>query len=306
MAHDSPLTERSDPPDLVRACMAMTAAGVAVAVLPYGLMAALFAGMTWWQGDGPVLGGDDVTGMARVLLLCTLAAGVAAIVVGIRAAWQARLGLRAHGYVGAWLALAAATIAVWCWPPFQFVTSLWMLVGATLATRPLRWALAASGPLDGDDIRSLRRQVFGLTLVITVLSHVAAWTAVIGLAPPVPDGEFARVDAIRRGEPVERRPWEQDGPFDVDVVLGGAIAAGRSVGGDMSPFVFAVGPWPTLAQWWIAPAAEGPTWRESWAIAAVAVVLSLVFWIPASTLWTLAGTPRRPTPAPPTAGPDGA
>lgn len=290
-----------DAPDVVRACVKMTAAGIAVAVLPYALLAGLFVGISLWAGR-PMLGEDDVTGMARVMLLCTLGAGLVVLGSGLRAGWQVRALIGSHGRIGRWLAIAAATPVLWCLPPFGFVTTLWMFVGVSLATRPLWWAAASSGPLDEDDARTHLRYALAIAAGIAVLSHVAAWTTVLAATRVVPPEEFARVEAIRRGEPVERREWEVEqatqgswaGGIDFIsfVTGGGAVAAGRYVGGDMSPFQFALGYWPELAQAWIAPAPEGPTDTESWSIAALAFTMSLAFWLPWMLAWTWLGRGR--------------
>jgi hypothetical protein len=132
---------------------------------------------------------------------------------------------------------------------------------------------------------------------------VAAWTSVVASSFAVPPEEFARVEAIRRGEAVERRAWEAEaeskaGGIDfIELAMdGGAVAAGRSVAGHESFSLMSVGYWPSLAQRWIAPAPEGPTYEESWFIAALAFVLSLAFWLPWMLLWTWIGA-RTPTTA---------
>lgn len=296
--------DSSDAPDVVRACLQMTAAGIAVAVLPYALHVGAMQTFRLWRGDGPGLA-DDASGMAQVLLLCTLVAGAVVLGAGLRAAWRSRLTLRAHGFVGAWLTLLLVTLAVWCWPPFWYLATAWMFVGSTLATRPLWWAGASSGPMDADDIRTHRRYALALAAGIAVLSHLAAWATVLASSPIVPAEEFARVDAIRRGEPVERREWELAGTEQADAggldfielaTDGGAVAAGRSVGGHWSFTQLSVGIWPAVAQAWIAPAPEGPTYAESWAVAALAILLSLAFWLPWMLAWTWLGARKAPPP----------
>ena len=296
MSLDPVKAEPFDAPDVVRACFKMTAAGVAVAVLPYALHVGAMFALGGLNGDGFRLADDDVTGMAQVMLLCTLAGGAIVLVDGMRAAWRTRLALRAYGFVGLWLALAAIALLLWCWPPFWYVTTVWMFVGATLATRPLSWAGASTGAMDADDVRTHRRYALAIAGGITLLSHVAAWTTVVTSSFVVPPEEFARVEAIRRGEAVERRAWEaatvpEAGSIDFieQAMDGGAVAAGRSVAGHMSGSLMAVGYWPVLAQRWIAPEAEGPTYAESWFIAALAFVLSLAFWLPWMLLWTWIG-----------------
>ena len=299
MSLDAVEADPSDSPDVVRACLQMTAAGIAVAVLPYALHVGAMLVLRALAGGGFRLADDDVTGMAQVMLLCTLAAGVIVLGSGMRAAWRTRLALRVHGYVGLWLALIAITLMLWCWPPFWYVTTVWMFVGATLATRPLWWAGASAGPMDADDVRTHRRYALAIAAGITVLSHVAAWTAVLASSFVVPPEEFARVEAIRRAEPVERREWELNAGSDgattggLDFIEmatdGGAVAAGRYVGGHWSFTQTALGLWPELAQAWIAPGPEGPTYAESWSIAALAFILSLAFWLPWMLWWTSIG-----------------
>lgn len=291
MSLDVVEVEASEAPDIVRACLKMTAAGVAVAVLPYALHVGAIFVLSALNGEGFALASDDVTGMAQVVLLCALAAGLHVLGRGVLTAIRARVALRIHGFVGAWLAIAGAALVLWCWPPFWYFTTVWMFVGATLATRPLWWAAASSGPLDADDVRTHRRFAMALTVGITVLSHVAAWTTVLASSFLVPAEEFARVDAIRRGEAVERREWElRDGeerePDFYDRAMLGATAAGRSVGGDMSAEQLFLGHWPQLVQARIAPAPEGPSYRESWYIAAIAFAMSLAFWLPWMLTWT--------------------
>lgn len=312
MSLDVVEADPSDPPDVVRACLQMTAAGIAVAVLPYGLLVGMFATFALRQGQ-PVLGEDDLTGMARVVLLCTLGAGLFVVANGWRAAWRVRAAISPHGRVGRWLAVAAATLVLWCVPPVWALTTLWMFVGATLATRPLWWAGASSGPMDADDVRTHRRYALAIAAGITVLSHVAVWTTVVAASFVVPPDEFARVDSIRRGEPVERREWELNaganeattGGLDfIEMATdGGAVAAGRYVGGHWSFTQTTIGIWPELAQAWIAPAPEGPTYAESWFIAALAFVLSLAFWLPWMILWTRMGAPQAGSAGPAAAAP---
>lgn len=291
------------PPDVVRACLKMTAAGVAVAVLPSGLHVGAMLVLRALRGEGLALAAEDAPGMAQVVLLCTLVAGVYVLAAGLRAAWRARLTLKTHGFVGAWIAIAVATLVVWCWPPFWYFTTIWMFVGSTLATRPLWWAGASAGPVDADDARTHRRYALALAAGITLLSHIAAWTTVIATSVGVPGDEFARVAAIRRGDPVEPREWERaalergdaSGGLDfIEMVTdGGAVAAGRYVGGHWSFSQMSVGIWPMVAQSWIASAPEGPTYAESWLIAALAFVLSLVFWLPWVLVWTWLGARRH-------------
>ena len=75
--------------DAVQACMRMTAAGIAIAVLPYALAAGVVVGYGGLYGDR-MLGDDDLTGTARILLMCTLVAGAGVVARGIRAAWTVR------------------------------------------------------------------------------------------------------------------------------------------------------------------------------------------------------------------------
>jgi len=291
--------DSSGSPDVVRACLQMTAAGIAVALLPYALLAGMFAAFALWEGQ-PVLGDDDLTGVARVVLLCTLAAGLVVFANGLRAAWRVRAAIGPSGRVGRWLVVAAATLVVWCVPPFWGFTTVWMFVGATLATRPLWWAGASTGPMDDDDVRTHRRYALAITAGIAVLSHVAAWTSVVALSFAVPPEEFARVEAIRRGEVVEPREWEVNsgsngtttGGLDfIEMTEGGAVAAGRYVGGHWSFTQPSIGAWPVLAHVWTMPP-EGPTYAESWFIAAAAFGLSLAFWLPWMLWWTWIGAPK--------------
>lgn len=281
--------------DVVQACIRMTGAGIAIAVLPYALATGLVVSSDGLYNDH-LLGDDDLTVIARVLLLCTLVAGAGVVAVGVRAAWRVR-AMRGGG-PRPWLAVVAATLLVWCWPPLWFLTTPWMFVGATLAVRPLWWSQRVWGEVTAEDARDHRRMAFGLTVAVTVLAHVMAWLLVFAAAPAVPAEEFARVDAIRRGERVEPREWERgpaanagDGIDFVDTLFPVATAAGRVVGGDMSHWNTAIGPWPLFAQRWIARGPEGPTSRQSWTIAGLAFLASIVFWTPLMLAWTSFGLP---------------
>lgn len=280
--------------DAVQACMRMTAAGIAVAVLPYALAAGVVVGDGGLYGDR-MLGDDDLTGTARILLVCTLIAGAGVVARGIRAAWTVR-DMRGGG-PRTWLAVTAATLVAWCWPPLWFLTTPWMFVGATLAVRPLWWSQRVWGEVTAEDARDHRQMAFALTVAVTVLAHVMTWLLVFAAAPPVPAEEFARVDKIRRGETVEPREWERAPAVKEDMIeyldepLAGATAAGRFVGGDMSQWTASLGPWPAFAQTWIAPRPEGPTRRESWTIAGLAFIASIVFWTPLMLAWTSYGLP---------------
>lgn len=292
MSLEAVKAESSDAPDVVRSCLQMTAAGIAVGVLPYALQVGMFAAVAQWRGQ-PVLGDDDLTGMARVVLLCTLGAGLFVVGNGVRAAWRVRAALGPHGRVNRWLAVAAVTLVIWCVPPFWAFTTLWMFVGATLATRPLWWAGASSGPMDADDVRAHRRYALAIAGVITVLSHVAAWTSVVATAYVVPPAEFARIEAAQAA--VERRAREETAggiEFVEMITSAGAVAAGRFVGGDMSNWQLSLGPWAELAQELVAPGTKGVTYAASWFIAALAFVLSIAFWLPWMILWTWTGAPQ--------------
>lgn len=299
MSLDAVEAESGDSPDVVRACLQMTAAGIAVAVLPYALMVGMFAASAWWEGRS-VLGDDDLTGMARVVLLCTLGAGLFVVGNGLRAGWSVRAAIGTRGRVGRWLAVATVTLIVWCVPPFLAFTTVWMFVGATLATRPLWWASASAGPMDADDVRTLRRYALAIAAGLTVLSHVVAWTGVVATAFVVPPEEFARIEAMQRA--VERREREEARhpaagtaggiEFIEMVTSAGAVAAGRYVGGDMSLWQFSLGPWAEIAQAWIAPGTHGVDYADSWRIAALAFVLSLAFWLPWMLWWTWSGARR--------------
>lgn len=281
--------------DAVQACMRMTAAGIAIAVLPYALATGLAAGGAALHGD-PVFGDDDLTGTTRILLLCTLAAGTAVVVRGVGAAWTVR-DMRGGG-PRTWLAVMAATLVAWCWPPLWFLTTPWMFVGATLAVRPLWWSQRVWGEVTAEDARDHRQMAFALTVAVTVLAHVMAWLLVFATAPVVPAEEFARVDTIRRGGQLEPRDWERaasgeagNGLVFVDGLMAGATAADRVVGGDMTHWFASLGPWPVFAERWIAPRPEGPTRRESWSIAGLAFIASIVFWTPLMLAWTSYGLP---------------
>lgn len=296
MSLDAVEANPSDSPDVVRACLQMTAAGIAVAVLPYALLVGMFAAFALWAGQ-PVLDDDDLTGMARVVLLCTLGAGLVVVGNGLRAGWRVRAAIGPRGRVGRWLAVAAATLAAWCVPPFWAFTTVWMFVGATLATRPLWWAGASAGPMDADDVRTHRRYALAIAAGITVLSHVGAWTSVIATAYVVPPEEFARVEAMRdaaerRAREKAREPKEATTggiEFVEMITTAGAVAAGRYVGGDMSQWQFSLGPWAEIAQEAIAFGTKGVTYADSWSIAALAFVLSLAFWLPWMLWWTSSG-----------------
>jgi len=294
MSLDAVEADPSESPDVVRACLQMTAAGIALAVMPYALLVGMFAAFALWEGQ-PVLGDDDLTGMARVVLLCTLAAGLVVIGNGLRAAWGVRAAIRPRGRVGRWLAVAAATLVVWCLPPSWAFTTLWMFVGATLATRPLWWAGASAGPMDADDVRTHRRYALAIAAGITMLSHVAAWTAVVATAFVMPPEEFARVEATRGAaerrarEEAPKDPTSGEIDFIETVTTAGAVAAGRYVGGDMSQWQLSLGPWAEIAQAWIAPGTKGVSYADSWSIAALAFVLSLAFWLPWMLWWTWIG-----------------
>jgi hypothetical protein len=71
----------------------------------------------------------------------------------------------------------------------------------------------------------------------------------------------------------------------------GATVAGRAVGGDMTHWFSSLGPWPVFAQRWIAPHPAGPTRRESWTIAGLAFLASIVFRTPLMLAWTSYGLP---------------
>ncbi len=75
--------------DVVQACIRMTGAGIAIAVLPYALATGLVVSSDGLYNDH-LLGDDDLTVIARVLLLCTLVAGAGVVAVGVRAAWRVR------------------------------------------------------------------------------------------------------------------------------------------------------------------------------------------------------------------------
>lgn len=293
--------------DAVQACMRMTAAGIAIAVLPYALAAGVVVGYGGLYGDR-MLGDDDLTGTARILLMCTLVAGAGVVARGIRAAWTVR-DMRGGG-PRPWLAVVAGTLVAWCWPPLWFLTTPWMFVGATLAVRPLWWSQRVWGEVTAEDARDHRQMAFALAVAVTVLAHVMTWLLVFATATPVPAEEFARVEAIRRGEQVAPREWERrpedaadGGIVFYDGLMAGTAAAGRSVGGDMTHWNTSLGPWPTFAQSWIARGSEGPTRRESWTIAGLAFIASLIFWTPLMLAWTSFGLPdpRRLPEAP--AGP---
>lgn len=281
--------------DVVQACIRMTGAGIAIAVLPYALAVGLVVGDGVLNGDR-LLGDDDLTVIARVLLLCTLIAGAGVVGVGVRAAWRVR-AMRGGG-PRLWLAVVAATLLVWCWPPLWFLTTPWMFVGATLAVRPLWWSQRVWGEVTAEDARDHRHMAFALTVAVTALAHVMTWLLVFATAPAVPAEDFARVDAIRRGERVELRAWERTAPgaaddgitFD-DGIMARVTVAGRAVGGDMTHWFSSLGPWPVFAQRWIAPHPAGPTRRESWSIAGLAFVASIVFWTPLMLAWTSYGLP---------------
>lgn len=292
--HDAP-PSTPDVPDVVRACVRMTGAGIAIAVLPYALGTGALAAFDWLNG-GTLLGDDDMTGAARVLLLCTLVAAAGVVALGVRAAWQVR-GMRGGG-PRSWLAVIAATLLAWCWPPLWFLTTPWMFVGSTLAVRPLWWSHRAWGEVTADDAREHLRIALWVTAAITFLAHVMAWLLVLATAWQVPPEEFARVEAIRRGEPVELRDWERragdgtdDGVIVFDTLMQGATAAGRGVGGHMTHWPTSLGLWPELAQRWMAPRPEGPTYRESWWVAGLAFAMSLAFWTPLMLAWTWLGAP---------------
>lgn len=293
--HDALPTGVPEVSNVVRACIRMTGAGVAIAVLPYALGTGTRVAVAWLTG-GPLLGDDDATGGARVLLLCTLVAAGGVLALGVRAAWQVR-GMRGGG-PRAWLAVVAATLLAWCWPPLWFLTTPWMFVGATLAVRPLWWSCRAWGEVTADDAREHLRMALGVTAGITLLAHVMAWLLVLATAWPIPAEAFARVEATRRGNPVEPRDSELQGGgvsenslVFYESVMQGATAAGRGVGGCMTHWQMSLGLWPDVAQRWIAPGPEGPTSRESWWIAGLAFVMSLVFWTPLMLAWTWLGAP---------------
>jgi hypothetical protein len=278
--------------DAVQACIRMTGAGIAIAVLPYALATGVAVAADR-QATGHVLGTDDLTGTARVLLLCTLVAGAGVLAAGVRAAWRVR-AMRGGG-PRIWLAVVAATLAAWCWPPLWFLTTPWMFVGATLAVRPLWWSQRVWGEVTAEDAQDHRRMAFALTVVVTLLAHVMTWLLVVATAPIVPAAHFARVEAIRRGEAVASRDGDRE-PASVatarlDMLMPGATAAGRLVGGDVTRWNTAIGPWPLFAQRWIVRGAEGPTSRESWTIAGLAFLASMVFWTPLMLAWTSFGLP---------------
>lgn len=295
MAEDESQSSGPSVSDAVQACIRMTGAGLAIAVLPYALANGLVVAYGGLNGDR-LLGDDDLTVIARVLLLCTLVAGAGVVALGVRAAWSVR-DMRGGG-PRTWLAVVAATLVAWCWPPLWFLTTPWMFVGATLAVRPLWWSQRVWGEVTAEDAQDHRRMAFALTVVVTLLAHVMTWLLVIATAPIVPAAEFARVDAIRRGERVEPREWERgpaasagDGIEFVDTLTPGATVAGRAVGGDMTHWFASLGPWPVFAQRWIARGPEGPTRRESWTIAGLAFLASMVFWTPLMLAWTSYGLP---------------
>ena len=93
--------------------------------------------------------------------------------------------------------------------------------------------------------------------------------------------------------PCEKNKFHAGPSFALDFIEmatdGGAVAAGRYVGGHWSFTQTALGLWPELAQAWIAPGPEGPTYAESWSIAALAFILSLAFWLPWMLWWTSIG-----------------
>lgn len=295
MSDDPSQTSGPAVSDVVQACIRMTGAGIAIAVLPYALATGLVVSSDGLYNDH-LLGDDDLTVIARVLLLCTLVAGAGVVAVGVRAAWRVR-EMRGGG-PRTWLAVVAATLVAWCWPPLWFLTTPWMFVGATLAVRPLWWSQRVWGEVTADDARDHRQMAFGLTVAVTLLAHVMAWLLVFAAAPTIPAEEFARIEAIRRGERVAPREGERapaaegGGGFDFyDTLMPGATAAGRVVGGDMTQWNNSIGPWPLFAQRWIAPHAAGPTRRESWSIAGLAFIASIVFWTPLMLAWTSYGLP---------------
>lgn len=271
-------------PSHSRALGWMAAAGIAIGVAPSAL----------WAVVGHVMRAQlefsaypPLSKITAALFAAILAACAFAIAGGLaHAVLLARTVGPIRPIVVRWLLLAVPALAALVFPPFWFLGTVWLFISATLAVRALSWRLAARGAASSDHPSQrvrYRRWAAGITLI----AHVLAWGAVLAAAFPVSTEEFARIEAERRARVNAPAGVDAGGIDFIEMDGGGAIAAGRYVGGDMSAVEVSIGPWPAIAEWLVVPDGNpAPTERESWLVAALAFVASTLFWTPWVVMWT--------------------
>ncbi len=270
-------------PSHTRALTWMAAAGIAIGVAPSALWAVVGHAV---RAQLECSAYPPLSNITAGLFAVILAASAFAIAGGLaHAVSLARMGGTTRRVVVRWLVLAVLALAALVFPPFWFLGTVWLFVSATLAARPLWWGLAAQEPASPVHHR-LRRRSWRWAAGITLLSHVVAWGAVLATAFPVGTEGFARIETERRARVNAPAGADAGGIDFIEMDGGGAIAAGRHVGGDMSAVEASLGPWPAIAQWLIVPdGSDGPTERESWLIAGLALVASTLFWTPWVASW---------------------